>query len=98
MIKSVLKIFGVLIVVEIILFFGMLTTSMTDEQPPYISRFFYWTLKNIFGFPLVLINDEYPFFLDNKNFSLLAIFLIIINNLIWVILIGSIIQWYRAKK
>lgn len=82
MIKSIGKIIGILFAVDLILFLGMVLTAMTDEKPPAISGAFYWTLKYIFGFPLVILNKEYPFFLDNNHMPIIAIFLIILNDII----------------
>lgn len=92
MIKYVIKTVGILIGIEVILFFGMIVTSMTDEKPPVVSRFFYLTLKYVFGFPLVLINRNYPFFLDSKNMPAIAIVLIIINNLLLALLIFWLVK------
>jgi hypothetical protein len=82
MLSNVGKIFLVLFVVDVLFFVGMIVTSMTDEPPPSISKFFYWTLKYILGFPLVIIKGEYPFFLDSKHMPVIAFFLIALNNLI----------------
>ena len=90
--KYILKVIGILIGIEIILFLGMIVTSMTDEKPPFISRAFYWALKYVFGFPLVLINENYPFFLDSKEIPSIAIVLIIINNLILAFIVFGIFK------
>lgn len=90
MVKSVIKIVGVLAITELILFVAMIVTSMTDEKPPAIARIFYWTLKYILGFPLFLINGEYPFFLDSKHMPIYSLILIIINNIILAFIIIGI--------
>jgi hypothetical protein len=72
------------------MFIGMVTTAMTDEKPPIISRVFYWTLKYLLGFPMVLFNNQYPFFLDSSRMPTMAIFLVIFNNIILAFLIWSI--------
>ena len=82
MLSNIGKIFLVLIVVDVLFFVGMIVTSMTDEPPPSISNFFYWTLKYILGFPLVIIKKEYPFFLDSKHMPVIAFLLIVLNNFI----------------
>jgi hypothetical protein len=87
MVKYVIKTVGILIGIEVLLFLGMMITSMTDQKPPGISKNFYLILKYVFGFPLVLINKDYPFFLENKNMPTLAIVLIIVNNLLFAFLI-----------
>ena len=45
---------------------------MTDEKPVLIARFFYVILKYVFGFPVSLINNEYPFFLTVLKCLLMA--------------------------
>lgn len=82
MLSNIGKIFLIIFVIDILFFIGMIATSMIDEQPPSISKFFYWTLKYILGFPLVCIKGEYPFFLKSEQMPIIAIFLIGINNLI----------------
>ena len=82
MLSSILKIFIALFIVDVLFFVSMIATSMTDEPPTSISHFFYWTLKYILGFPLVIIKGDYPFFLDSKHIPVIAFFLIALNNLI----------------
>ena len=50
-IKSLVKIVLLLSVIEIFLFLLLIFTSMTDEKPVLIARFFYVILKYVFGFP-----------------------------------------------
>jgi hypothetical protein len=85
-------------VIEAILFIGVILTSMTDEKPPAISRYFYIILKYVFGFPLVMINSAFPFFLDSHEFRLSAIFMTILNNLILAFGIYQILQIFRGKN
>jgi len=82
MLSNIGKIFLGLFVVDLLVFVGMIATSMTDEPPPSISKFFYWTLKHILSFPMVIIHSEYPFFLDRKQMPMIAFFLIALNNFI----------------
>jgi len=95
MIKEIGKTVGILIAIEIVLFFAMIITSMTDEKPPIIAGVFYWILKYILGFPLVLINKDYPFFLDHKNMPGVAIPLIIANNIILAFIILRIKKLFK---
>ena len=50
---------------------------MTDEKPVLIARFFYIILKYVFGFPVSLNNNEYPFFLDSIKMPTYGFLLII---------------------
>ena len=90
MLKETGKIVGILILLELVLFLAMIITGMTDEKPPAIGEVFYWALKYIFGFPLVLLNEDYPFFLDRKNMPGIAIILIITNNIIISLIIMAL--------
>lgn len=92
--KMIGKIFIFLIVLELLLFVGMILTSMTDQTPPSISSFFYWTLKYIFGFPLVLVKNEYPFFLDSKHVPAIGWVLILVNNFILSLGIWQILKLF----
>jgi len=95
MIKEVGKIVGILMAIEIALFFAMVITSMTDEKPPFIAGVFYWILKYILGFPLVLIDNNYPFFLAHKNMPVVAVPLIILNNIILALVILKVKRLFR---
>ena len=95
MIKSISKIFGVLVALDIIMFFGMIVTAMTDERPPAIGRVFHLILKYILGFPLVIINNHYPFLLDDKQMPSIGILLIILNNIILSFIIWGIIKAFK---
>jgi hypothetical protein len=87
MIRTILKDFGILFLVELVMFFAMVIVNMTDEKPPAVSRLLYWALKYVFSFPINLVNCEYPFFLDRKDMPGYSVLLIIINNSILTILI-----------
>ena len=93
MVKKFIVIMGGLIILELVCFVGMFMCVMSDEPPPktavMIGRFFYGTLKYIFGFPLVLINSNYPFYLDSS--SPWMIFLALINNSILSLLIITLL-------
>jgi|SRR5450432_207446 hypothetical protein len=98
MVKLISKCVGILLVIEIILFISMVATSMTDEKPPAIGHYFYWTLKYIFGFPLVYLNKDYPYFLDSRKMPFGAIFLIIINNLILALILIGFTRIYKRLR
>jgi|SRR5215213_4399109 len=97
MVKNVSKIFGILLACDIALFIGMVLTAMTDEKPPAIGQAFYWTLKYIFGFPLVFLNNEYPFFLDSGHIPKTAIVLVILNNMVLAFAIQGIRNFLKAE-
>jgi hypothetical protein len=90
MLRAIFKCFGFLLGIEFLLFIGLIFTVMTDEKPPAISELFYWPLKYIFGFPLVLINHNYPYFLDGGGTTIEVIFLGMLNNLILACILQGI--------
>jgi len=90
--KRILQIVGILFAFEGVLFIAVVLTSMTDDNPPEIGRYFYWTLKYVFGFPLVLFNSDFPFFLSNNKFPITAIFMIPLNNLIVALCIYGLLR------
>ena len=95
MIKSIGKILGVLLILDFIIFLGMITTAMTDEKPSAVGKVFYWILKYILGFPLVIINNRYPFYLEATHIPAISVALIILNNFILAFIIWSIKKTFR---
>jgi hypothetical protein len=95
MLKAIVKCFGILVAIELLLFIGFIATVMTDEKPPAISELFYWPLKYIFSFPLVLINHDFPFFLEGGDSIMAVIFLGTLNNLILAFILVSIRNIYK---
>jgi hypothetical protein len=98
MYRTVRRIIIALLLIEAVLFVAMILTSMTDSKPLIIDQYFYWALKYVFGFPLVLIDPDYPFFLNSQTFPVTAIFMVILNNLILAIGIYGISQFVSLKK
>lgn len=82
-IKTGLILFGI----ELVLFILMIFFSMTDESIGFFGRLFGWIFKYVIGFPLVLFNGDYPFFLDNPNPPNYMILMIILNLLIQITII-----------
>lgn len=82
MVKVIFKIIGILIALDLLFFFGTIATAMTDDKPPAIGRVVYWALKYILGFPMVLLNNRFPFFLESGQLPVVGIILIILNNII----------------
>jgi hypothetical protein len=78
--KKLVYIFCILVAIDLLLFGGMVITAMTDEASPPIGQKFYWALKYVMGFPLVLVNSNFSFFLDNLQIPYISIVLIILNN------------------
>ena len=97
-IKSLVKIVLLLSVIEIFLFLLLIFTSMTDEKPVLIARFFYVILKYVFGFPVSLINNEYPFFFDSIKMPTYGFLLIILNNLLIPVIILAVSRISRKVK
>ena len=98
MIKSLAKTVLLLSVIEIFLFLLLIFTSMTDEKPVLIARFFYFLLKYVFGFPISLLNNEYPFFLDSNKMPTYGFLLIILNNLLIAVIILAVSRISRKVK
>jgi hypothetical protein len=98
MYRAVRRIIIALLFIEATLFVAMVLTSMTDNRPPIIGQYFYWALKYVFGFPLVLIDPDFPFFLNGQAFPVTAIFMVILNNLILAIGLYGISQFVSLKK
>lgn len=77
--------------VEFLLFITMIFFVMTDEPVGLIGKTIGWIFKYIAGFPMVLVNSEYPFFINSSSPPNYMIPLIIINLLIQ----GAIIFYIR---
>jgi hypothetical protein len=95
-VRAIYKCFFILLGVEFLLFVGLIATAMTDSKPPAIAGWFYWPLRYIFSFPLVLINDNYPYFLDRGGTTMQFVFLGLLNNVILAcMLIGIFAIWKK---
>jgi hypothetical protein len=92
MLRAIIKCFGLLVAIELVLFIGWIATIMTDEKPPAIAGLFYWPLRYIFSFPLVFINHDYPFFVDTM---IEFILLVTLNNLILAWAVAAIRNIYK---
>ncbi|HZY39245.1 MAG TPA: hypothetical protein VFE53_21460 [Mucilaginibacter sp.] len=92
MLKSLTRIFFILLGADVVLFICTVVTTLGDEKPPAISRAFYWLLNYVMGFPLALINSDYPFFLQSNHFPPAALVFIAVNNAILALLIWWIIK------
>lgn len=90
--KSLFKIFCFIVALDALFFIALMATSMSDEPPLSIAKKFCWILQNIMGFPLVLFNKQYPFFLDRPHFSIFQFWLIILNNTLLTFMIWWVIK------
>ena len=77
-----IKTFFILVGIEVLLFFLMIFFVMTDESVGAIGKSLGYIVKYILGFPLVLLNKEYPFFINYNKPPNYMIPLIILNLLI----------------
>lgn len=93
MVRFILKFVGLMFSVQVILFVLMMSTAMSDESAPTISRGFYFLLKYILGLPLVLINTNYPFFLDSDKMPIIIFPFVAINNLL-----VALVYWWIFKR
>ena len=99
MLRTIFRFYAILFGIEFLFFIGLIATAMTDEKAPAIASYFYWPLKYPFGFPLVLINRDYPYFLDGGGTTIEVIFLGTLNNLLLAfILTGMFNACKRALK
>src|SRR6185312_1830406 len=97
MLRVINKIFWILALLDILFFIGLATTSMNDDQPNDTIQKLWGIINDAFGFPLILFNRNYPFFLDKSDTSAVTIIaFIVLNNIILTMIIWSIIQGYKA--
>ena len=73
-------IFLILIAVQVVLFVLIIFLAMTDARPVPFLRHFYWLFQNVLGFPLVLVNERFPYFLDAPKAPLFLFPLILLNT------------------
>lgn len=81
-IRSFIRTFFVLAGIEAAIFITMIFFVMSDEPIGMIGTSLGYIVKNILGFPLVLINSEYPFFMNSSQPANYMIPLIILNLII----------------
>ena len=95
MLRSIIKCFAILFVVELLLFIGLIATVMTDGKVPAIASYFYWPLKYPLSFPLSLLDRNYPYFLDGGGKMMAVICLSTLNNLM---LASILVGIYNASR
>ena len=94
----IIKTLFLLIGIQLLVFVVMIVFVMSDEPANPIGSSLHYILKYILGFPLVIINDSYPFFLNSQEMPKMMIPLILINDLIQVGIILGIINLFRKKN
>ena len=77
-----IKTFFVITGIEIVFFILMIFFVMTDESIGLTGKSLGIFVKYILGFPLVLLNSEYPFFINSSKPPNYMIPLIILNLII----------------
>ena len=101
--KKVLKLFAGLFLLDLIAFAVLIFYSMSDEAPSKVIKPVFYFIKYCLGFPLVLINNKSPFFLNEDNINRIALIsLVVLNNFLlsfFIIYIYSIIcRLIKNKK
>lgn len=77
----------ILLGIEFVCFILMIFFSMTDESIGFWGRLFGWIFKYIIGFPMVIFNKDFPFFIDTPNPPNYMILMIILNLLIQITIV-----------
>lgn len=95
--RKILILSAILVVVELLLFFAMIYFSMTDEKVKPIAGQIEYLLKYVFGFPMVIINQKLPFFLESKNFTIWAIICPLLNNIILSTIVLSVSRFIKSN-
>lgn len=90
LILSFLKTLLLVFSIELIIFILMIFFLMTDQAVGIVGKSLGAIVKYVLGFPLVLFNREYPFFLNNPNppnymFPLMFVNLLIQTGIIFFI-------------
>lgn len=95
MVKSIIKLVVILSGIDLILFVAMIIMSMTDETPSLFGQLIHWLLKYIAGFPIVFVNNHYPFFLEEPHIPIYAIVLVLTNNIVLSVLVKAIKMLFK---
>ena len=97
-IVRVVKWMFVVIGIEFLLFLLMIFFVMTDESISTACDWIHNLFKYVAGFPLVLINEDYPFFLEYNKMPISMIPLTLLNVLIQVsMLLGLRFLLHKVK-
>lgn len=95
MLRTAIKFFGILFGIEVLLFIVFIAIAMTYDKVPAITDFVYWTLKYPLSFPIRLLNQDYPYFIDGRGNLIEAILLSALNNLILAGTGAGMLQVYK---
>ncbi|MDR2206271.1 MAG: hypothetical protein LBE36_08985 [Flavobacteriaceae bacterium] len=87
MTKNFVKTFFIIVGIEVILFITMIFFTMTDESVGVAGKSLEIIVKYILSFPLVLLNREYPFFINSSNPPNYMILLIVLNLLVQTVIV-----------
>lgn len=68
----------------------MVLFLMTDENVSVVGKALTYLVQYVFGFPLVLLNSDYPFFLNSNTPPRLFLLLIATNLIIQTFLVLGI--------
>ncbi len=93
-----MRIFFLLGFIELILFILMIFFAMTDEPVSAVGNLSFFSLKYVLGFPMVLINESYPFFLHSQNAPSERLPLILVNNFLQASLILGLLKFLRRSR
>ena len=69
-------------VIDIVTFVILFFLSMSDSESPILADYVHIFLKEVLSLPLSLINNDYPFFLDDHQVPKLILFTMPANILI----------------
>ncbi len=97
---KIIIVFFSIVVVYIATFVLLLLFVMSDEGPHFLAKYIYIFLKWFCGLPLVLVDGNMPFFLEDSQQPLYVVLLCSILNIIiqtvFVLLASHVIM--RKKK
>lgn len=93
-----IKSFFSLVIIEAMIFIFMIFFSVTDESSHQTSDFLYKFFNNICGFPIILLNKNFPFFLNSSSFPNYGLILILINILLQSLIITILYKFILKFK
>ena len=91
-----IKIGMIIFAVDIIVFVLMVVLSMSDSRSPEIANVLFFILKNILSFPLLLLNNNLPFYLECRElpqYIFISVPINIILQSIFCFLIIKLFKW-----
>jgi len=96
-----IKIYLALAAAQLFVFFLMLVFVMTDQEVLLPGKILGFIVKYVSGFPMVIINDQLPYFFDTSSEKAPSSYflLILLNILLQTILVFlGIRRWKKWKK